>query len=67
MLLSHTYTLGGKLNQTLKEQRAKALLLAALMLTIEAIDQTFGENYAIKNPDLVAQIMPLVMEVLREV
>lgn len=42
---------------------AHKIIAKALSLTANAIDQVFGENYAIKNPYLVARLIPSVMPI----
>jgi hypothetical protein len=53
------------LNHNQLDGETYLVVLRTLQLTVYAINQTFGESYAIKNPDLVSKIFPLVFEVLK--
>lgn len=44
-----------------REAIAHEIIVKALKITEKAIDQVFGKDYAIKNPYLVARLIPSVV------
>lgn len=43
------------------EKFAREIIVKALKITEKAIDEVFGSDYAIKNPYLVARLIPSVV------